>query len=151
MMRRQSRQSDGRRTAQADGEDARPEHEEKRKVIKAIAFTGSAVTDMARARAFYENELGLGPATEMAGGKWVEYDVGGGTFAVTTIAADSWKPSEQGTVVAFEVDDLDEMVAKLEAAGVKFYMPKSESPVCWMAIVHDPDGNKVMLHTLKTR
>lgn len=118
-------------------------------MINAIAFTGSPVTDMARARAFYERELGLGPAREMAGGKWVEYDVGGGTFALTNIAANSWKPSEQGTAVAFEVDDLDDMVAKLEASGAKFYMPKSETPVCWMAIVHDPDGNKVVLHTLK--
>ncbi len=41
------------------------------------------------------------------------------------------------------------MVAKLTAGGAKFYMPKSETPVCWMAIVHDPDGNKVVLHTLK--
>jgi predicted enzyme related to lactoylglutathione lyase len=106
---------------------------------------------MARARAFYEGQLGLTPSEEMAGGKWVEYAVGGGIFALTDIAADSWKPSDQGTAVAFEVDNLDEMVAKLEASGTKFYMPKSESPVCWMAIVHDPDGNKVVLHTIKPR
>ncbi|HEV2738747.1 MAG TPA: VOC family protein [Candidatus Elarobacter sp.] len=120
-------------------------------MIKAIAFTGSAVTDMPRARAFYEGVLGLGPALEMAGGKWVEYDVGGGTFALTNIAADSWKPSEQGTAVAFEVDDLDAMVAKVKASGAKFYMEKMESPICWMAIAHDPDGNKVVLHTLKPK
>lgn len=120
-------------------------------MIKAIAFTGSAVTDMARARAFYEGVLGLVSSEEMAGGKWVEYDVGGATFALTNIAADSWKPSDQGTAVAFEVDDLDAMVAKVEASGATFFMPKSETPVCWMAIVHDPDGNKVVLHTIKPK
>jgi predicted enzyme related to lactoylglutathione lyase len=118
-------------------------------LIKSIAFTGSAVTDMARARAFYEGELGLKSSQEMAGGKWVEYDVGGGIFALTNIAAERWKPSDQGTAVAFEVDDLDGMVDKLKASGTTFFMEKSETPLCWMAIVHDPDGNKVVLHTLK--
>ncbi len=118
-------------------------------MIKSIAFTGSAVTDMARARAFYEGQLGLTSAREMAGGKWVEYDVGTSVFALTTIAADRWKPSEQGTAVAFEVDDLDGMVEKLKAGGATFFFETSETPVCWMAIVHDPDGNKVVLHTLK--
>ena len=28
---------------------------------------------------------------------------------------------------------------------------KSETPVCWMAIVYDPDGNKVVLHTVKPK
>jgi catechol 2,3-dioxygenase-like lactoylglutathione lyase family enzyme len=54
-------------------------------VIKEIAFTGSSVTDIKRARAFYEDVLGLKPAEEMAGGKWIEYEVGGGIFAITNI------------------------------------------------------------------
>ena len=36
-------------------------------MIKEIAFTGSAVTDMKRARAFYEEILGLAPREELAG------------------------------------------------------------------------------------
>jgi len=54
-------------------------------MIKEIAFTGSAVTDMKRARAFYEQVLGLKPGEEMAGGKWIEYNVGNGIFALTNI------------------------------------------------------------------
>jgi predicted enzyme related to lactoylglutathione lyase len=117
-------------------------------MIKEIAFTGSSVTDMKRARAFYEEVLGLEPAGEMAGGKWVEYEVGSGIFALTNINSD-WKPSEQGTAIAFEVDDMDAVVAKLKKSGAKFFMEKSETPICWMAIVHDPDGNKVVLHKRK--
>ena len=41
------------------------------------------------------------------------------------------------------------MVQKLEAGGAKFFFETTESPVCWMAIVHDPDGNKVVLHVRK--
>ena len=117
-------------------------------MIKEIAFTGSAVTDMKRARVFYEEVLGLKPGEEMAGGKWVEYNVGNGIFPVTNINP-NWKPSDQGTAVAFEVDDMDETVAKLKSSGTKFFMEKSETPICWMAIIHDPDGNKVVIHKRK--
>jgi predicted enzyme related to lactoylglutathione lyase len=82
-------------------------------MIKEIAFTGSSVTDMKRARAFYEDVLGLRVNEEMAGGKWIEYQVGGGIFAITNIDP-NWTPSSQGTAVAFEVDDLDKTIAGLK-------------------------------------
>ncbi|MEO7040289.1 MAG: VOC family protein [Candidatus Elarobacter sp.] len=119
-------------------------------MIKDIAFTGSAVTDMKRARAFYEGTLGLVPSEEMAGGKWVEYQVGSGMFALTNISPARWTPSDQGTAIAFEVDELDAMVETVKQSGARFYMEKMESPVCWMAIAYDPDGDKVVLHTRKT-
>ena len=50
-------------------------------MIKEIAFTGTSVTDMKRARAFYEETLGLKPSEEIAGGKWIEYNVGNGRWA----------------------------------------------------------------------
>ena len=118
-------------------------------MIKEIAFTGSSVTDMKRARAFYEGVLGLKPSEEMAGGKWMEYDVGGGVFAITNIDP-KWTPSDQGTAIAFEVDDMETTIEKLKKSGVRFFLNKSETPVCWMAIVYDPDGNKVVIHKRKT-
>jgi predicted enzyme related to lactoylglutathione lyase len=118
-------------------------------MVKEIAFTGSAVTDMKRARAFYEQVLGLKPGEELAGGKWIEYNVGNGIFALTNINP-NWKPSDQGTAIAFEVDDIDATVEKLKKSGTKFFMEKSETPICWMAIVHDPDGNKVVIHKRKS-
>jgi catechol 2,3-dioxygenase-like lactoylglutathione lyase family enzyme len=47
-----------------------------------IAFTGIPVTDMKRARAFYEGALGLKPAGEFADGVWVEYELGDDTLAI---------------------------------------------------------------------
>jgi predicted enzyme related to lactoylglutathione lyase len=117
-------------------------------MIKGIAFTGSSVTDMKRARAFYENVLGLNPSEEMAGGKWIEYEVGGGTFAITNIDPE-WRPSDQGTAIAFEVDDIDVTIGKLKESGAKFFLDKSETPVCWTAIIYDPDRNKVVIHKRK--
>jgi predicted enzyme related to lactoylglutathione lyase len=117
-------------------------------MIKEIAFTGSSVTDIKRARGFYEDVLGLKLSEEMAGGKWIEYQVGSGTFAITNINPQT--PSRLGTSIAFEVDDIDATVRELKQNGAKFLLDKSETPVCWIAIVWDPDGNKVVIHKRKT-
>ncbi len=117
-------------------------------MIKGIAFTGIPVTDIARAREYYEDVLGLKLSAEMAHGKWIEYDVGGATVALTSINP-RWEPSDQGTAVGFEVDDIDAMLDAIKESGAPVYMDKMESPVCWLAIVQDPDGNKVVIHKLK--
>lgn len=117
-------------------------------MITDIAFTGTPVTDMKRARAFYEEILGLKPARESAGGMWVEYDLGSGTFGIGSYG-DVWRPSAQGTCIAFEVDDLDAEVARLKEKQATFSMEITESPVCHFAIVCDPDSNQIMIHQRK--
>ena len=117
-------------------------------MITEIAFTGTAVTDIKRARAFYEGVLGLKPTMESAGGLWVEYDVGAGTFGIGCYG-DDWKPSSDGTCVAFEADSLDVEVARLKSHGVKFAMEITDTPVCRFAIICDPDGNKILIHKRK--
>jgi predicted enzyme related to lactoylglutathione lyase len=119
-------------------------------MITEIAFTGTPVTDIKRARQFYEGALGLKPAMESAGGLWVEYEIAGGTFALGCYG-EVWQPSEQGTCVAFEVDNLDEALARLKSHGVKFSMEATDTPVCRFAIVCDPDGNKILIHQRKEK
>jgi predicted enzyme related to lactoylglutathione lyase len=114
-------------------------------MITEIAFTGTPVTDIKRARAFYEGVIGLKPTMEAPGGAWVEYDVGAGTFGIGSYG-DEWRPSPQGTAIAFEVDDVDAEVARLKSKGVVVHMGVTATPVCRFAIICDPDGNKVMLH-----
>jgi len=117
-------------------------------MITEIAFTGTPVTDMKRAREFYESALGLKPAMESAGGMWVEYEIAGGTFGIGCFG-EVWKPSPEGTCIAFEVDNLEAELARLKARNVKFHMEATDSPVCRFAIVLDPDGNKIMIHKRK--
>lgn len=116
--------------------------------VKKIGFVAIPVTDMKRARAFYEGVLCLEPACEMMGGKWLEYDAGGDTLAIASIEAD-WKPSDQGTSVALEVENFDEAINKLKVAVIRFAAEPFETPCCHMAVVQDPDGNKVIIHKLK--
>ncbi len=117
-------------------------------MITEVAFVGTPVKDMARARAFYEGALGLKPS--LPGEAFVEYDLGGTTFAIGCYG-DVWKPMPDGVIVAFEVDDLPAEVARLKTLGVKIKMDVTESPVCHLAIVEDPDGTAVMLHKRKTK
>ena len=74
-------------------------------MIKEVAFIAIAVSDAERARKFYQETLGLKPATTAMGGVWVEYELGATTIGVG--CHPSWQPSRDGTTVAFEVDDID--------------------------------------------
>ncbi|MCW5547766.1 MAG: VOC family protein [Opitutaceae bacterium] len=116
--------------------------------ITEIAFTGYPVTDVARARAFYEGVLKLktGATFEHEGKSWIEYDIGPGTLAISNMSGEQWKPSSDGPAVALEVAEFDTAIAALRAAGVKFLIEPMDSGVCRMAIVADPDGNSLAIH-----
>jgi len=116
--------------------------------IKSIGFVATPVTDIKRARAFYEEVLGLNVSEEMMGGQWIEYSVGEDTLAIANVG-DSWTPSDQGTGAAFEVEDFDEAIKRLKDRQVRFAAEPFETPCCHMAVVQDPDGNKLMIHKLK--
>ena len=115
--------------------------------IKKIAFVGVPVTDMQRAREFYEDVLGLEPDPEMTGEHWTEYSIGEGTLALACVG-EQWRPSNQGTSAALEVENLEDAITRLEER--KISCDKVDSPVCRMAIIEDPDGNKLMIHKLKS-
>jgi predicted enzyme related to lactoylglutathione lyase len=116
--------------------------------ITNIAFTGIPVTDIKRARAFYEGVLGLQPSGEFMQGVWIEYEIGGETLAIGSVG-EQWKPSPDGTSVAIEVENFDQAISDLKKANVHFDAEPFESPVCHMAVVQDPDGNKIIIHKLK--
>ena len=114
--------------------------------ISKIAFTLYPVKDMARARRFYEQDLGLKKTGEYVGGKWIEYDLAGGCFALTALVEELEPSAYQGGSIAFEVDDVDGMLATLKAKGVRVKVEPFSSPVCRMAIILDTEGNALTLH-----
>ncbi len=113
-------------------------------MITDIAFFVYPVAEVARARRFYENQLGLKPGSNWEN-KWVEYEFPGGTFAITTMD-EANRPALRGGVLAFEVKDLDAFVARLKAASVRLVSEVAETPVCRFAQIADPDGNELILH-----
>ncbi len=116
--------------------------------VKEIGFVAIPVTDMERARDFYEGVLGLKVAEEMMSGKWVEYAVGDDTLAIANVS-NSWRPSDQGTGAALEVEDFDDAIMRLKERDVRFAAEPFETPCCHMAVIQDPDGNKLIIHKLK--
>jgi len=116
--------------------------------IKAIGFVAIPVTDIKRARSFYEEVLGLKASGEMMQGRWIEYDVGDDTLAIANVS-DTWTPSDQGTGAALEVEDFDDAIKRLKDRHVRFAAEPFETPCCHMAVIQDPDGNKLMIHKLK--
>ena len=113
-----------------------------------IAFSCYPVTDMARARKFYEGVLGLKPTKafgDPGGMQWTEYDIGPGTLALGAGAPD-WTPRPDGCFVGLEVENFDEAVAHLRANNVKFPVEPMATPVCHMAFIHDTEDNLICIH-----
>ena len=110
------------------------------------------VKDLARARRFYEDRLGLTPGGLKPDGKFV-YQCGGTELALF--------PREGGTkadhtAISFKVDDISRSVRDLQARGVQFAdydLPglKTVDHVCVLgsekaAWFQDPEGNILCLH-----
>jgi predicted enzyme related to lactoylglutathione lyase len=118
--------------------------------ITEIAFSSYPVTDIARARAFYEGVLNLIVTVNMDMGEqghWIEYDIGAGTLGIGRY--EGWKPTGDGCTVGLEVENFDEAVGALKTAGTPFRMGPLETPVCHMLMVSDPDGNTLIIHKRK--
>jgi len=119
-------------------------------MIKEVAFVGYPISDVARARAFDENSLGLKLSEEhtFEGGKvWIKHDIAGVSLALS----DTWQHSgESGPSIALEVDETDQTLAGLISSGAPGYLQKIESPLCWLAVVGGPDGNALTIHQRKS-
>lgn len=112
-------------------------------MIKKVAFIAHHVQDMARAKKFYGELLGLEKTAEHDG-KWVEFDTPDGK----SIALETFSPDGTPPYLALETDDIEAEVARLKAAGVRVAMDVRDNKVCKMAIVQDSEGNGVMLHEI---
>ncbi|HVK74697.1 MAG TPA: VOC family protein [Kofleriaceae bacterium] len=120
-------------------------------MLKKVAFTMYPVTDVKRARAFYEGTLGLTVGSHASNGVWTEYDLPGGGCLALFLTQDIEPSAQAGGSIAFEVDDLDALTARLKQAGVEFKAELIHSPVCRMSVILDPEGNSIILHELKPK
>lgn len=101
-----------------------------------VDFVAVPVEDLGRADAFYGETLGLARNPHASGERWVEYETGNLTIAL----------SSYGGCVALGVDDVEAARAKLEGVGVGFEGETFDSGVCRGASFKDPAGNPLLLH-----
>lgn len=83
--------------------------------------------DMARARQFYEQKVGLKPTQEVNGGVVYEFAKGTAAFLYPTPNAGT----SQASQAFWSVDDVDALIGQLKARGVVFEdydMPGEKSP-----------------------
>lgn len=115
--------------------------------VSGIAFVMYPVTDMERAVAFYQDVLGL-QKSGIDQPYWVEFEVAGTTFGVGNFE----QVGKPGTAqsLALEVADMTEFRAGLTQRSIQSSEPY-ETPICFISVVKDPDGNQVWLHQAKAR
>ena len=117
--------------------------------IKEFAFVLHPVTDVARARKFYEGLLGLKASVEVEftpGQWWIEYDVAGQALAIS-----NGIPGAKAACLTLEVADLDAALAACRAANADVAFEPMEFPPCRMFGLKDPDGNQLGLHQRKAK
>jgi len=117
--------------------------------VKELAFVFYPVTDVARARKFYEGLLGLKVGTQIEFGPgqwWIEYDIAGQALAISNAM-----PGKPASSLALEVASLDAALTAVKAAGYTISTDVLEFPPCRMFIVKDPDGNELTLHQRKVQ
>ena len=118
--------------------------------VKEVAFVFHPVTDVARARKFYEGFLGLKTGVEVEFGPgqwWIEFDVAGQALAISN-AMPEGKPQASLTL---EVSDITAAVEAAKTAGVTIAFEVMEFPPCRLFAIKDPDGNQIGLHQRKAK
>ena len=105
--------------------------------VAKIDFIALPVEDLGRADAFYGDTLGLARNPNTSGERWVEYETGNLTLALSTF----------GGALALGVPEVEEARKELEQRGTEFGRETFDSGVCKGAPFADPDGNRLQLHT----
>lgn len=112
-----------------------------------IDATFYAAKDMKRARAFYENALGMVPAWVHESGNFVEYELGdGATFGLAHLPDMKWYA---GGGIMFAVPDVEAALERALAAGGRVEGEIYDGPVCKMVWCFDPEGNNFAFHKRK--
>ncbi len=112
--------------------------------VERTDFMSVPVTDMERARKFYEEMLGIPNSSPDAG--WPEFQTGNVSLYLVDAERIGIEFSPHSAHIALRVPDVAEARTKLEAAGVEFNGDTLDTGVCHMAFFQDPDGNALMLH-----
>jgi predicted enzyme related to lactoylglutathione lyase len=111
------------------------------------------VKDIGRAGKFYEKVLGLELSPydmEPFTMAFFPMTQGAQGAAGSLIKGESYEPSHAGTVVYFSVDDIEEILRRVNANGGKTLMPKkSIGQYGFIAHFEDTEGNRLALHSMK--
>ena len=114
-------------------------------LVDSLAVTTVAVTDLDRAKRFYQEQVGLRVLDENPAS--VRFGAGRGS----QLSIRRGQPNVGQTVAHFEVDDIDAVIADLTSRGVRFEEYETPKTVNFIAQIgpargawfKDPDGNVI--------
>ncbi|MTE27517.1 VOC family protein [Winogradskyella ouciana] len=112
------------------------------------------VSDMSRAKKFYETVFKVEIQEVDFGGMlmgWFPNHNDGHGATGTLIKQESYIPSQEGTLVYFMCEDVQNELDRIEDAGGKIYQPKTKisDEHGFMGAFIDTEGNRVALHSSK--
>lgn len=116
-------------------------------MFKQIDYTMVVVSDMDKSVEFYRDKLGI--PLKFQSPDWTEFQTGATTLAlhgggVARTGPPTGDPSKQAGAcsIGFNVENVDETFAELQAKGIRFVMPPTqrEGEGIRLAVAMDPDG-----------
>ena len=118
--------------------------------INGMDLSGYMVKDAARAIEFYRDVLGLEPIAIYPDNRGAEYEFADGTTFGLWGGGGAVMPFQPSNGILFAVDDFEAAVATLKIRGIPVLM-EHETPVCFLAMINDTEGNIVTLHKRKVQ
>ena len=116
--------------------------------VQDVIVVSVPVSDQDRAKAFYVDKLGLELVREddsVPGLRWVQVAPKGGGTALTLVTWFESMPAGSLRGLVLTSNDLQADYERLAAKGVEFDQPPRRQPWATEAVLHDPDGNSLVI------
>jgi catechol 2,3-dioxygenase-like lactoylglutathione lyase family enzyme len=120
--------------------------------VRGADFVLYWISDMERSLRFYKGFLGMSEGSNW-GNEWVELDAAPTTLALVRVGAsgsnDPVTTGKRAPSIYLAVEDVRDAIGAARAAGYTVVVEPDEGEVCISAVILDPDGNAIGLHTRK--
>lgn len=116
----------------------------------AILWFEIPATDLARAVTFYEQVLQtkLQDVSRYTGSPYALFNTQGDGVGGAIGVGPNYTPATTGVTIYLHVqEDLEQTLARVEAAGGQVITPKSPLPQGYFAIIRDTEGNRIGLRS----
>ncbi|MEO1208725.1 MAG: VOC family protein [Cyanobacteria bacterium J06638_20] len=119
-----------------------------------VGYFEIPATDLDRAIAFYQTVFGYEFEREAVDGNemaWFPMVEDASGISGALAKGDSYSPSTQGSRLYFNTENIDDVLAKVNASGGKTLYPKTSiGDLGWVAEFEYSEGNRIALHSQKS-
>ena len=121
--------------------------------MNAIIHVEIPVTDLDRAMRFYSAVFGVrfGDVVTIHDNQmaFFPFEKGKEGASVALARGEIYRPTRDGAILYFAVEDIDTIIAKAEAHGAQLLFPKTAvDEQCHVAEISDSEGNRIALQTV---